>query len=50
MQALHAKGLGRLANAITNKSESLGRGVKGKGLSIYGKLGGKGDQEEHDSD
>jgi len=48
VQTLHAKGLGRLATAITNKSGSLGRGVTNKGLSIYGKF--KADHEEHDSD
>ena len=46
VQTLHAKGLGRLARAITNKSGSLGRGVKG--LSIYGRF--KGEHEEPDSD
>ena len=44
VQTLHAKGLGRLATAITNKSGSLGRGVKG--MSIYGKF--KGEHEDSD--
>ena len=46
VQALHAKGLGRLATAISHSGESVGRGVHG--LSLYKRF--KRDNEDPDSD